>query len=712
MVRRLLLLCSMLCSCIYAQQKETLETAHKALEKLAQAELQRLAQQSSEENAATTLLADQDIRDHVLQTLAALPYDTAEKVEIPVNNYVLELNWGFGNSGDWLLPLPAMNFQIKDAPVNADPSVQGLAFLLARKNLLDKANERVGLRKIIETASKNPVLLFGLKTILLVKDYKNQPETMRQELARLIMRLSLTKLPEAVAKTTRLTALLPTSVLTLLNAHIPEAGQFIDAAWQAIIQPEDTAPEMLCSYQCLVVKFEDTARLIAKACEAYNNSSSLVDDVAASLASRGFTKVSMTEVLTADEKTPAVLHHIFAAQTHTPASLQSLPEEVQSAFKTASLQKIIQVNTAQKGIWFIYKSESLTASDTAYALAMALVSTGRRVVKDRQAYFAQHPTDAHARKHARTAQIKQKKHIEAFVATPLGKSFDETLHARITATRKRLAYSMPAHDDVTIPAAVHEKMNQLITLKEQAASFAKLEVAVPEEVQAAIASLQKEIIAQGGIVPTEQAVVINHRAILQALTREYEAAAHDLAEELDAQKSAIEERLEGTRDHIDAVSKRAACDLAQIPARSYLAWLQAQASRLQERMQQLERLRTLRLWHARGVLDHTQEAALAEMSALEMTVGYLLAARTVEEFISYLLREDGTLDDLKHELFMQPGATYAKLRNELADRLAQIIKQSPHIQENLDIYRYMIALCVPSCLPTFDQLIALQATVL
>jgi hypothetical protein len=549
-----------------------------------------------------------------LQQLATASY-ADESFELTAADITVNFTWGFGNSGDCLVPLPPIKVTLKTGALDfSAPSVQGLAAFVVKKNIIANTEQQVGFLRFCENIGKNPLSLFGLKVALLVKDHKKtDPRFVQEELSRLVLRLALSQLPESIKKAKSLSAILPVELHGILKTYAPEALEIMDACWLAIVDP-------------------------------------------------------------------------------------------------AACQVMIASN------------ELLSPKDTAKAFAATLLGGARQLVTARQEYFAQNPSSIKAAQEKSRASNAQDKLARQYLATPEGKRTATILQDdinRLEARRSALAKA----DTVSSSMDLSADLTILQTLRTQAKEYSVLGQAVPEDLRTAIVSLEQKITTAtktanrkplSAYSSIAEELALLHDATANKLEAEASLQEHKKAHDNDFKlliaKAAktTDKYLPVADDEYLLVAEQHKTRLALRPVLAYVSLLKQQAQLLRERAGKINELARLRYLYQIGVLDQDDE--LAQLGILEADTGYLLNAQSLAEFFPAVLSKPSSVQSIKHEICYN-DTLYKNVRAQLIDQLAMIIKRSPHLQENIDVYRYMIALMMPELLPVFDRLVAIQKAV-
>ncbi|MCB9492785.1 MAG: hypothetical protein H6679_00755 [Epsilonproteobacteria bacterium] len=157
--------------------------------------------------------------------LSKLSYHTAKDISLPlVAGQKLIFDWGFAGSGELFDQLPELEIKVSD-PVykkSAD-SLWGVATDWFRSYACKKAKFRA-----------DPKLTFLFKLFLLCKDGVSDVALVREELFRLLFKLSMTPSTHLFDGNTVLSEYLPEELVQFFNNNSPDLLQNIDGAWALV----------------------------------------------------------------------------------------------------------------------------------------------------------------------------------------------------------------------------------------------------------------------------------------------------------------------------------------------------------------------------------------------------------------------------------------------------------------------------------------------
>ncbi len=643
-----------------------------------------------------TTLATIANSEHVASAFKQVSYAHDESCDVTLGGLTAQLTWGFAGSGDSLSPLPAMDVRIKASAQNGPATAEGLALLLAQKGILAKAEQQALVAQLLATCNKNPLCLVALKLALLFKDHSDDKAFIRSESACLLMRLSLTKLPDAVSKIDSITALLPQPLYTKIKTYAPDLLEFIDICWMAITHNNENPIADFYTVDVVITKNSDSATLINKALAGYAGPS-LVTEAKDALVSKGIKyldPVTFDSIITPQ----GPFKHIFTTATYPSTALNTLPACVRTALDSAAMHTVVMITTPENH-WFVYKTATLSATDTAKAFSVTLLNGIRRLVQDRTSYLSAHPLAvAQHKKAVKDARIQQIQ-VAHYLATEEGKRFSRKIEAKIEQAQKNTQAHHARSGQGFSAIATLEKLRQ------QADAFRAAGKTVPADLVAAIKDITPTAAA------ADSPALLDAAGIATMLAQTYATATRILTRELQQSTSQYDASCASITDKYQRLLAHNTFELQQMPAKSYAAWLSQEAVRFTATAELLRKLSDYRLLHKCGILDSTQEDKLANMAELEVRVGHLLAYDSSASLIDALRRKPSSLEMVTYEIFTTPAA-YSALQADLLNQLMVIMKRSPHVQENIDIYRYIIDLFMPTLLPMFDRLIAAQQAVL
>ncbi|MBM3893334.1 hypothetical protein FJ365_02965 [Candidatus Dependentiae bacterium] len=627
-------------------------------------------------------------------------YAHDEACDVRLGSLVMQLKWGFAASGDILSPLPTMQLQVKSNAYDGKAAtLEGLGLLLAQKGVVAKGMQHEAVASTIAALSKNPLCLVALKVALLFKDHSHDKAFLHSEMANLLMRLSLTKLPASLSNIEKISALLPETLHNRLVTFAPELLDSMDVCWAAMTHNADNPIADLYTIEIIEVKNSKAAEAMKKVIGSYVGSS-LIADMKHELAAKGFILLDAATFHGAKKDDP----RIFTVTTCSSSGLARLPAAVVTALDAANMHTVVTA-AAPDAHYFAFKTLTLSPADTAQAFVVVLMNGARRLLHDRQAYFASHPVAVAAHKKQEEAARMQRAQVAQFLATEDGKRSSKRLDDRIIT---RLEKNPLSQQNATAGAGKNSAA-LLATLQQQAKAFRAAGQPVPENITTAI----NELVMNTAATTDNQAA---HNAYFAqcaaAVALKYEEEAALILDALaHAEWKYQHQECARIVDPYVLAAKMGELELKHLAARTYAAWLEQEAARFTTISKQLQKLTNYRYQHKIGVLNSTQEEELAEMAQLEIQVGHLLACQTPATFVESLRRAPTLFDFVKQELFSNHVA-YKALQDDLLNQLTLIMQRSPHLQEHLDIYRYAIELFMPTLLPMFDRLVANHHAVL
>jgi hypothetical protein len=633
------------------------------------------------------------------QLLQGTSYEQAESCKFVLGEVVVEVCWGFAGSGDCLMPLPPMTVQFKPLACHAKPSTQGLVMLLAKKGVLAKIEQQKVIGNLLVACSKNPLCLLGLKLFLLLKDHRKDEAFVRYEMACLLARLSLTTLPGKVAKIPSITALLPKKLHSDLKTYVPDMLEVMDIVWVALTSNQQNPLDAMHTIQAIVTTNSESAALIAKSFESYAGGA-FTTDAEQDLVSKGFKCLSRSD-LAKTKKTAGLFKHVFAVEEHSSLAQQDLPREVQAALVNLEMHKVVSVSVGDE-FWFVYKTTTLSAADTAKAFAAIIVNTFRRFVQERQQYFAANPQALVAHKEAEKAKRLQRLHKAAFLRSALGIKLTRGLIAKIDLLKQ---------EDFVVPAAATtDDVGMLISLQKQADSYKAVGADVPEALLNAIKDLSVTVKPSTALLAKNAPIDVV--MVIGRLAQIYVKASDILEQELARAAYANSQRINFIADKYEKILASNAFELEQLTARTYVVWLKEQADMLTCKAEQAKQLQDYRTLHAMGLLNCTQANNLFEMGKLELLVGHFFSCKTTVALIDLLCKEAGNVDLVKQA--MVAGNDYWKgvPFDDAMNQLSLLAKRSPHLHNNLDVYRYIIDLYLPALRAPFDSIVVASQAVL
>lgn len=216
-----------------------------------------------------------------------LNYYTSKDMVLPIPGTKQEvvLSWGFAASGNMFTPLPELtvNFRATTQQYTTD-SESSTGKRICYALIQDKLNQSIkdnALTKILTQPELNPIILFGLKTMLLFKttlstqnSNSNVYANTATELMRLLFRLKLSH----EYHDAKISTLLPGQLRQTIESLAPGSLDFIDELWTQMSSNEPmTHGTKSYSITCFVFRDKEFAENMAKKFELYKNNFFLSD---------------------------------------------------------------------------------------------------------------------------------------------------------------------------------------------------------------------------------------------------------------------------------------------------------------------------------------------------------------------------------------------------------------------------------------------------
>ncbi len=354
-------------------------------------------------NHADVLVADQQTvdRDSLLQPLFKifytaiqnikhLNYYTAKELVLPLlgTNQEVVFHWGFKGSGNLFTPLPSVQPQIRSAlsqPLAQDtPSaLKGIGYALLQ-NELYKHTKNASIIKWLTQAQLNPVKLFAIKLIMLIKtsmDSQQPQSNIYTELTRLLFRLNLSDEFHVLDKQQALSSLIPDDLRHAAEVQIPGIIEFIDELW---IQLTSSAPcahgSNYYSISCFVFRDQKFANTMNQRLSHYTGSH-FITDASQLINLNDHQVVNLHDFIKfKTPQTPAQTASLsqklvgFLYTTHTEHT--NLPAAVKQAIEqTTSFPMIQLINAGNGEYWLYYVSNKLGTIDTIKAILLSFART-------------------------------------------------------------------------------------------------------------------------------------------------------------------------------------------------------------------------------------------------------------------------------------------------------------------------------------------------
>jgi len=389
--------------------------------------------------------ACQTMKD-VLGTTAATQYRTAQefKLELPGINQEICIPFGFTGSGDIFSPLPWVSVTLRAtktktaAAAHDAPNMLALAKILAQDKLI-QASKQFPLISWLSDQKLSPCKLFFLKTMLLVKDLYSQGDILyaRNEIIRLVVRLSLTENNGVTDPTKPLSTHLPSGFTDLIKITCPQVIEIMDTFWKTLVSKPhegDLAQTLADTRSFVGVVMVDATE--ASICfQDFKNytGTTFHQDLEATLASKGLQQIAMPALKNVLQKNPnnQFAQKLYARQsfytvnpTTTPADMPA--ELAQTVLKATTLPQTVMIKIGTE-TWVGQINTTLDMTETIKMTSVTLLTALKKYVAARTAYFKTHPVEAKeyvANWHAREQQTKL---VKAFSETAQGKASIERL---------------------------------------------------------------------------------------------------------------------------------------------------------------------------------------------------------------------------------------------------------------------------------------------
>lgn len=371
-----------------------------------------------------------------IKNIKGLNYYTATGLVLPLPGTDQEVvfHWGFKGSGSIFTPLPNIKATVRPALLQRlqqhNPSnMKELGFALLQNELL-KYSKNTQTAKWLTQANLNPLTLFGLKLILLVKttlDASQTRSTFHAELMRLLFRLSLTD-DFKLLDQQPLSSLIPTELKNILQLQIPGCVEFIDDLWAQRTATPTESKTAYYNITCFVFRDKDFAEKIQRKMSSYqgaeftNYATQLINlnqHQVVDLAS--FTQFSNSQTLVG-----------FLSTTHT--NHKHLPTAVAQAITQSTSFPVTQLIATETGEqWLCFATDQLGITDTIKEVMLSLTKAFRTYIERKKELL----TSKNAEAVLYQSQQQQQKHAEEvinnFIETEDGAASFERLSQAVTS---------------------------------------------------------------------------------------------------------------------------------------------------------------------------------------------------------------------------------------------------------------------------------------
>ena len=314
-----------------------------------------------------------------VKNIKDLNYYTAKGIALPLpgTNQEVVFNWGFKGSGNIFTPFTTIKAQIRPALLQVlqqdNPSAfKGVGYVLLQNELF-KYTKNTSLIKWLTQASLNPVALFGLKLILLIKTTLEMPQTnnMYAELLRLLFRLNLSENFHMLNKQQSLSSFIPTELKHAAEIQVPGCMEFIDELWEQFTSTTPMQHGTKCySITCFAFRDKNFAEKIEQRLAKYN-STRFINDTTQLINLNNHQVVNFHDFARFPQSQNLVG---FLYTTHLEH--KNLPTDIRKTIEaTTNFPMIKLVSTETGDLWLCKVSDKLGTIDTIKAIILSLART-------------------------------------------------------------------------------------------------------------------------------------------------------------------------------------------------------------------------------------------------------------------------------------------------------------------------------------------------
>lgn len=372
-----------------------------------------------------------------IKNLKGLNYYTATGLVLPLPGTDQEVvfHWGFKGSGHILKPLPTINATVRSALTqrlqkNNPSTMKELGYAVLQNELL-KYSKNTPALKWLTQANLNPLTLFGLKLILLVKTTVDSSQTrssFQAEFMRLLFRLSLTEDFKLLDAQQPLSSFIPTELKNIINLQVPGCIEFIDDLWAQRATPKVDEKAAYYSMSCFVFRDKEFAEKIHHKMSAYQGTE--FTNYTTQLVNLNQHQVVDFENFTKFPKSQALVGFLHTTHTNT----QQLPASVSQAITTATTFPTIKLVSAENGEqWLCFATNTLGAVDTIKEIMLSLTQALRKYIAYKKELLTRKDTDALAYQQQQEQQEHAAEVVQNFIATEEGAASFDRLTQEITS---------------------------------------------------------------------------------------------------------------------------------------------------------------------------------------------------------------------------------------------------------------------------------------
>ncbi len=655
----------------------------------------------------------------------------------------------------------------KKASPEKQQILQDLIYIAIQNKALHTIKDAPILQWVTQ-ASKNPLALVGLKLALLIKtsleDTSRSHNNMYAEIMRLLFRLNLSVENGLLDKECPLSSMIPEDLKLAAEIQIPGCMEFINELW---VQITSTAPiaqnTKYYTISCFAFHDKEFAEQVEQWVNKYKGQQ-LISCLTQLVNQNGRQVVSFENFTVFPEAQELV--GLVSTSRLDNANLPKCVQTAINSATQFPMAKLIAAENGE--YWLCTASDKLEAIDTAKAIILSFARTLHDYIALKKELFTSQTPEGRAyRKQWEEDELKRET-IQNFLETEEGMASFARLSQEINEImqpvksqkqiqirkeecfqaiqslekqrdaltseielREILKKSCKGKELATIQARLQVMKNQLEvidgSITEKQKQLASLEIAATpavaiEKDKETLARLEKQLAAKQnkGEVPSEKLV-----SAIQKLQEKINSAAAkpqvidtdqrlekraQVAKAITKEAIILEKQLFGKNEKIQQIAdenERTAeefdFDSIKEGYTTYIQHLKKEALRIIDQNQKANDLKRYKKAAASvGIATLTKERQ-ETIKALEEQVGQLLTTAKEENFIQSIQGTRSELNDFIADL-QGNNEAFKNIKETLIETLANSLKNSEHIQNNITLYQHIINTFIPSLFPMLSPL--------
>jgi|GEM_PF-4242654 len=674
-------------------------------------------------------------------------------------------NESLGGSGNIFMPLPEIVIEIKNRTSKSDVTLKDAIAALA-KNEICKYSVQFPLLQWLSQTKATPAnaLIVKMLVLLICKLQSKQTPPVKQEIARLLVRLSLSE-NSGMFKNKQLSTFIPKEIKDFIKIFCPtinsravidQAFEFMDTFWMLLTHNADSVQISKANARgnvyCFIFKDAAFAQQCSTHFATYDKSSDIVPLVEKYAGANGYQVIDDKKEFDSYDHIPKTTDGTYdpAAKLigfrslgalSSAATAKDIPTEVATTIAfTKDLNTAINVSTTNGKHWVVFVTSSFGKMD---ALSLSILA----VAKSFKQYAQAKKTLIEQNEEVRTATQQQEQHnarIREFLKSEEGKNAIITIENGIDAILKENA-PVPNAALIKLKKEIEDLQEQVLTKKE----FVKTLMSKParnetyrKTQQARIDKLNTEITTLGETIAQKQinlATLENnlkkHKEDVLKAKKELEALQQESGDAYLVDSEFTETEPTEDRESLDQIlnKREKVAELYQEVARNlqkevvqkqtelaaegkseivqkiavakYSAFISELNKAASTLTQENEEVRDLMECKELVRLGETATEITTRIPELEAKVGHILTAKKAQDVIKSV-RETYANEFVVFVKDLNGNVKeFKQIRDELISTLKWITQNTEHIRSNAPMYQYLLN-CFKWYLPEMMPLVS------